>query len=152
MAPPLSSPAGVVSPPLFWQCRNHQRPANRPPPLPGGLPASAPVLAVPGGTGCGAPIPGAPVPPRRPPLMRVSGRSIVAPLCLPRFSGSAQNLPWKPKPAAAPGNPQAQLGNANINANSCAVFQGLESCPWATSVPRPLVSPAVGIGKASGRE
>lgn len=77
--------------------------------------------------GCG----GAPSPVL--PLMLVSGRPIVAPLCPPRFSQPAQNLPWKPNPAAVPGNPEAQLGNANMNANSFTAFKALENHPGATS-------------------
>lgn len=150
--PPSSSLTSGMSPPLEPRVSprvGHQPPA---PPAPG-----VPRCWRCRGDRLRCPVRGAPGPPRRPPLMRVSGRSIVAPLCLPRFSRSAQNLPWKPEPAAAPGNPQAQLGNANRNANSCLDFQGSQSCPWATDVPRPLMCPGHssphlwGWGRCRGR-
>lgn len=149
MTPLLRQAASPLACPHRWNrgCRSASV-TRHPLPCPGGP-------GGPGGAGLRCPVRGAPGPPRRPPLMRVSGSSIVASLCLPRFSRSAQNLPWKPEPAAAPGNPQAQLGNANRNANPCLAFQGSGGCPRWTDVPRPLMcprplgSPSVGMGKVS---
>lgn len=123
------------------------------------LPRQRSDLPCPVGIGRGAPwrdpggVGGDPQGPRapRPPLMAVSGRSFVAPLCLPRFSRPAQNLPWKPSPADVPGNPEAQLGNANTNANSFTAFRDVENCPCATSVPVPPLTLAVGSGTGTGQ-
>lgn len=96
-APLLRQAASPAACPHRW---NRGRPrawaTSHPLPVPRGSPGAGGA----GGDRLRCPVRAAPGPPRRPPLMRVSGSSIVAPLCLPRFSRSAQNLPWKPQPAA----------------------------------------------------
>lgn len=103
-----------VSPPLLQQ-RCPKPPVSHvcqlpPSPWPCSVaPVSPLVLVLPGRTGCGVPIPGAHVPPRRPPLMRVSDRSIVASFVPPSVLGVCTKPAMETKGSRCPRKPTGAI-------------------------------------------